>query len=187
MNFYDWISSYFDEDYWFDDWLKHANDTPNLGSDIILLYEAVRSIKHKSGEIFFSRSRIKLQQSFTENGIGEDTFVKIWNLYMSYVRDEEKYKQRQHLHASREFMTLSQEEREILLEWIISQLRPIRTINTRISSYGLKHVFERNDRGFYVTNDQFKGAMIFVGYEPYEQTERNWIFKISKKSPAFVG
>jgi hypothetical protein len=41
------------------------------------------------------------------------------------------------------------------------------------SSYALKHYFEVADDGFYITNGQFKGAMLEAGFEPLpNQTDR---------------
>ena len=44
------------------------------------------------------------------------------------------------------------------------------------TSYGIKHDFERE--GFYLTNGQFKGAMLAAGYDPEKANELNWTFKI---------
>ena len=82
-----------------------------------------------------------------------------------------------------EFKQLSAEEQKILLAWC-SRLEPIKTINTRYSSYGLKHQFNNSEKGFYITNGMFKGAMLESGfsYKPVSINSRNWFFNISVKS-----
>lgn len=46
------------------------------------------------------------------------------------------------------------------------------------TSYGLKQQFKR----FYVTNAQFKKAMLLVGFRCENEFEQNWCFNISTKS-----
>lgn len=60
----------------------------------------------------------------------------------------------------------------------------IKTPNYDKSSYGLKHILEK-DTGLYLTNNEFKDAMLMCGYEPINPNELNWYYQISKKSPAF--
>ncbi|WP_455810151.1 hypothetical protein [Clostridium butyricum] len=77
-----------------------------------------------------------------------------------------------------DFINLSVEEKNILCEWILENLN-IKTnvINERITSYGLKHKFERSKKGFYITNGCFKGAMIERGF--LHSNGVNWCFNIS--------
>ena len=72
-----------------------------------------------------------------------------------------------------DFHNLNPEEREILTNWIRANLKPIKSVNKMHTSYGLKHYFERDkeNKGFYITNGQFKGAMLECGFKPYQQ---NW-------------
>ena len=83
-----------------------------------------------------------------------------------------------------DFYNLTTEEKDILRNWIRSNLKPIKSVNKRHSSYGLKHYFEKDkvNRGFYITNGQFKGAMLEYGFKPYIEYELNWQFCISEKS-----
>ena len=46
-------------------------------------------------------------------------------------------------------------------------------------------IFEK-DTGLYLTNNEFKDAMLMCGYEPVNPNELNWNYCISKKSPAFT-
>lgn len=78
------------------------------------------------------------------------------------------------------FKGLNEKERYILLNWC-KQFDEIQTINKRHSSYGLKHIFERSENGFYITNGMFKGAMEELNFKILK-TNKNWNFNISEKS-----
>lgn len=80
---------------------------------------------------------------------------------------------------------MPKDKQQIVLAWIKSELKPRKTPNTNHSSYSLKHVFER-DTGIYMTNNQFKDAMLLCGYYPEDETELNWEYSLSQKSPALV-
>lgn len=86
-----------------------------------------------------------------------------------------------------EFKTLSDDEQATLTTWINRNLISHKTVNQRHTSYGLKHLFERDreNGGRYITNGMFKGGMLACGYLPVNKRELNWRFKISEKSPAF--
>lgn len=45
------------------------------------------------------------------------------------------------------------------------------------SSYSLKHILQ-HDIELYLTNNQFKDAMLLAGYEPVDPDQLNWHFKI---------
>src|SRR5829696_5474805 len=66
-------------------------------------------------------------------------------------------------------------EQAALIEWITLAIKPAKTIAPN-TSYGIKHDFE--SVGFYITNGQFKGAMLTAGYVPVDPDELNWEFKI---------
>lgn len=76
-----------------------------------------------------------------------------------------------------------EDEQRIVMDWIRDNLLPRKTILYERTSYGLKHLLER-DTGIYLTNNEFKDAMLFAGYEPSDPNEINWTYGISKKSPA---
>ena len=84
----------------------------------------------------------------------------------------------------RDFDNLSEDEQKALLSWIAESFIYIHTTNTRHTSYGLKHIYERQT-GNYVTNGQFKGAMLKAGFIPQSERAQNWCFNISQRSPAF--
>lgn len=87
------------------------------------------------------------------------------------------------------FETLNQVKQNELLEFCYS-LSKIKNFNIKHSSYGLKHVFERRYcdalsgpfEGSYVTNGQFKGAMLKAGFEVKDKEQLNWHFNVSEKS-----
>lgn len=50
-----------------------------------------------------------------------------------------------------DFENLSKEEQKILVEWC-SKISKTKNINRGKSSYGLKHIFEYSEIGFYISN-----------------------------------
>lgn len=78
----------------------------------------------------------------------------------------------------------SREEQEEVFHWIQNNLIPKKTTLYLITSYGLKHLLEE-DTGIYLTNNEFKDAMLHCGYEPVNPKALNWNYGLSKKSPAF--
>ena len=79
----------------------------------------------------------------------------------------------------------SENERETALRWIRENIRPRKTPLRERTSYGIKHILQR-DTKLYLTNNEFKSAMLLCGYEPVDPNELNWHYRISAKSPAFV-
>lgn len=73
----------------------------------------------------------------------------------------------------------------IVLTWVKSSILPIKSVNHEISSYGIKHLL-RDETGIYVTNNQFKDAMLICGFQPVNAKELNWEYRISKRSPVFL-
>ncbi len=91
-------------------------------------------------------------------------------------------KQTNTIDAPEEFNLMLKEDQNKLLEWIKKTFKPIKTVDEWNTSYGLKHIFERSKGGFYITNGEFKGAMLNAGFLPHKYNEQNWRFRISKKS-----
>lgn len=81
-------------------------------------------------------------------------------------------------------MKLTESQYNILIKWIKKNLLPRETFNDIKTSYGLKHLFEFSEDGFYVDNDTFKQAMLECGFKVRNPSKENWIFNISQKSPA---
>ncbi|MBI6105886.1 hypothetical protein ACV31L_01140 [Clostridium perfringens] len=77
------------------------------------------------------------------------------------------------------FIDLTEEQKEILCNWIDLNLTRIKDVNNRtLDSYGLKGRFERSPGGFYILNGAFKGAMVHMGYKHSKGI--NWYFNIKK-------
>ncbi len=71
-----------------------------------------------------------------------------------------------------------------VVEWIRENIYPRKTVLLGHTSYGLKHYLQ-NDIKIYLTNNQFKDAMMKAGYYPTDPDELNWHYCISAKSPIF--
>lgn len=78
-----------------------------------------------------------------------------------------------------------EDHQQIVLQWIHDNIRPIKSANYNHSSYGIKHILQ-HDTNIYLTNNQFKDAMMRCGHLPVDSDRLNWNFKISEKSPAFT-
>ncbi|MBL1223719.1 hypothetical protein [Enterococcus sp. BWR-S5] len=99
----------------------------------------------------------------------------------SYFRKSDAEETFERLDHPKSFYELSEEQRKQLLEWC-SGMETIKRPNPHHTSYGLKHWFEASEGGFYVTNGQFKGAMILSGYSVANPDALNWTFNISQAS-----
>jgi hypothetical protein len=86
------------------------------------------------------------------------------------------------LNTPGDFYNLNQEQREILVKWIKTNLKPIKSFNREMTNYSLKYFFEKDIEGFYIHNGQFKGTMLECGFKPHRKKELNWFFNISRKS-----
>jgi len=72
---------------------------------------------------------------------------------------------------------LSAEQQAVLIGWIQDVLVPSKSVYRRVT-YEMKHDFEREPEGFYVTNGMFKGAMLKAGYQPVNAEAVNWRFRV---------
>ena len=71
------------------------------------------------------------------------------------------------------------EFQKIIFDWIDSYISPSKYTYNKESSYSFKHKIENwADRPIYLTNNQFKDAMMQKGYMPVNEDEVNWRFKI---------
>lgn len=80
-----------------------------------------------------------------------------------------------HMDDPAAFARLSPAQQACLLAWCAYALRPARRASPW-SSYGVKHVYSAGS-GIYITNGEFKGAMLAAGYRPIDPTARNWRFR----------
>lgn len=83
-------------------------------------------------------------------------------------------RQRDHPRA---YDTLSLAEKNALSYWIEHAVQASTKVDEGYSSYGLKHEYERETK-LYVSNAQFKGAMLVAGYLPTKKSEQSWHFLI---------
>lgn len=83
------------------------------------------------------------------------------------------------------FRDLTEEEQQMALRWLRYNVIPTKTPYEGRTSYGMKHVLEDRTK-IYMTNNQFKEAMLVCGFFPVDTDELNWCFCISKQSPIFV-
>ena len=77
----------------------------------------------------------------------------------------------------RAYDELSVEEKDALQYWIEHAIQTATKVDDNYSSYGLKHEYER-ETNLYVSNAQFKGAMLVAGYQPVKASEQSWHFTI---------
>ena len=67
----------------------------------------------------------------------------------------------------------------IVESWIKENIRRSRSVSCH-SSYGLKHIFN-HDTGIYLTNNEFKDALLLAGYSSIDPNELNWRYRIKLK------
>lgn len=84
------------------------------------------------------------------------------------------------------FTDLPEDKQTALIEWIDHNITPRKAPNLKHTSYGLKDFAERSIH-YYISNNQFKDAMLRCGYKPVNPTDLNWSFRISEKSLVFKG
>ena len=70
----------------------------------------------------------------------------------------------------------SPEDQKVVMDWIQANFRPSRKILRCHTSYGLKHILH-HDTDLYVTNNEFKDAMLMAGYQPLDPRELNWRYR----------
>lgn len=71
----------------------------------------------------------------------------------------------------------SEDAIDMVMEWIRGNVRRSGRILQGRTSYGLKHLLE-SDVGIYLTNNEFKDAMLLAGFKPVNPNELNWRYRI---------
>lgn len=71
------------------------------------------------------------------------------------------------------------EVRRIVQEWIANTFNPIKSYNTKHSTYSLKHMLEQKT-GIYLTNNQMKDALLNMGYACQNEHKINWLVNVSE-------
>ena len=69
------------------------------------------------------------------------------------------------------------DEVAVIGEWIRRNIRKSRSVLKGHTSYGLKHILEE-DTHIYMTNNEFKDAMLLAGFQPVDANALNWTFRI---------
>ena len=100
----------------------------------------------------------------------EDRFVRATHVY-SEANDPGTYGQ------------LSVRERQCVETWVRENFVPVSRFSS-VGTYQLKHVFEKAQGGFYVTNGQFAAAMLAVGFQCDDRSpgRLNYRFRVKKSS-----
>lgn len=81
-------------------------------------------------------------------------------------------------------MKLTNEQHDVLTNWVINNFVPIQTINYNISAYTIHGIFERlYDDGFYVDEFVIDCVMQECGYRS-KYRDGNHYFNVSQKSRA---
>lgn len=79
---------------------------------------------------------------------------------------------------------LPEEEQLQVINWIRTRLYRQKSFNFQHTSYGINHYLQ-SEIGIYLTNNQFKHAMMICGYLPKNKTDLNWIYQVAENSPCF--
>ncbi|MDG6245067.1 MAG: hypothetical protein QCH31_11895 [Methanolobus sp.] len=77
---------------------------------------------------------------------------------------------------------LSDIEIKTLDNWIMLNILPQKASKKNYTSYALKNLFEESQDGFFITNKQFKEAMVRCNFSPVNKNKLNWDFRVSLKS-----
>ncbi|TQD27944.1 hypothetical protein FKV42_02410 [Methanolobus vulcani] len=77
---------------------------------------------------------------------------------------------------------LSDIEIKTIDDWIIENILPQKGSKKTYASFALKTLFEESPVGFFVTNKQFKEAMVRCNFAPVNKNKLNWDFRVSLKS-----
>lgn len=82
-----------------------------------------------------------------------------------------------------DILSLPNDIRNKVVEWCKRYFTKSKSFNLKHSSYGLKHILQDLD-GTYLSNGQFKAAMLLGGFSYKDVSELNWHFNIAESSSA---
>lgn len=100
-----------------------------------------------------------------------------WEAIQSLVPKNNQFNQQDDPY---EFLDMDEGEKYKLLVWCLT-LKKNKNINNSFWSYGLKDIYERGLNGQYVTNGEFKGAMLVAGFKVADVSAENWTFNVNTK------
>jgi len=121
----------------------------------------------------------RLVIAMTEEPLLNDFGIGIYDM----DRKKPREKQLRILAENRKKLRESVEEVAWTAQWLAKNIGPIKTVNSRRSSYGLKHIAEEHSPKRYLTNGVFIAGAIVAGYS-YKITlgSPNPSFGMSEKS-----
>lgn len=82
-----------------------------------------------------------------------------------------------------DFLNLDTAVQSRVLKWCKNFFSPTKSFEERHTSYNLKQILQNDDQT-YLTNGQFKGAMLLAGFKVKKIEDLNWKFNISETSEA---
>ena len=77
---------------------------------------------------------------------------------------------------------LPKRQRKLVLDWIEDNFYIRKTPNHNYHTYRLKHILQY-DTGIYLTDNQFKDAMLQCGFFPLDRYDGSWYFCLGLKDP----
>lgn len=81
-----------------------------------------------------------------------------------------------------EYEKLFTDQQATLQLWISQNIVPFKQkAFSGPTSYWLKHYFEYSAGGFYISNGAMKGAMAAAGFEPKDDSHKNWTYQLSAR------
>ena len=116
------------------------------------------------------RQIMKEQPRLTDYGMG---------VYDSKRLTPKEYKKK--LAQERKDLRESIDDITWTVNWLETNIMPIKTLNRRHSSYGLKHIAEKQSPKKYITNGVFIAAALIVGYKG-KLNHTNPYFAMSERS-----
>lgn len=84
----------------------------------------------------------------------------------------------------RHFTDIAEEIQQIVLEWIYWNMLPSKSVYKFSTSYGMKHVLQGRTK-IYLSNNQFKEAMLMKRFWPVDPFAINWSYRLKASSPVF--
>lgn len=102
-----------------------------------------------------------------------------WNA-QARAYNEEAAKELSNLPDHFDYLEIPQQN--ALCKWIDENFSTIKTINRKVTTYRLKHIFEEGN--FYISNGQMKGALLTCGFKavPVGDFGVNWFVNVSTLS-----
>lgn len=113
-----------------------------------------------------------------------NAFSTIWNKSYDCYEWRKQYKVEEGKKDGNdpsEYLILSEDQMKTLNNWIDYVFESDDDYICPDNSYSLKHLFERDQTGFYIKNGQFKGAMIHYGFDPVNPREINNYYRVKLK------